>query len=97
MLVNTVDIIMVKPSLMGSIVNMSQDYVASNNINLLEPIGQFGSRNLGGSDAAQPRYIFTKLPPIITKIFNPNDNKILNYLEDDGFMVEPKLMFQLFL
>ena len=76
-------------SLMGSIVNMSQDYISSNNINLLEPIGQFGSRIEGGHDSAQPRYIFTKLPPIITKIFNPDDNKILNYLDDDGFMVEP--------
>ena len=40
---------------------MAQNYVGSNNINLLEPIGQFGTRLTGGKDSASPRYIFTKL------------------------------------
>ena len=43
-------------SLQGTIVNMAQDYVGSNNINLLQPIGQFGTRHQGGKDSAQPRY-----------------------------------------
>lgn len=29
-------------SLMGTIINLAQNYVGSNNINLLLPIGQFG-------------------------------------------------------
>lgn len=48
-------------SLMGTIVNLAQNFVGSNNINLLMPNGQFGSRLTGGKDAASPRYIFTML------------------------------------
>ena len=46
---------------MGTIVNLAQNYVGSNNLNLLQPIGQFGTRLHGGKDAASPRYIFTAL------------------------------------
>ena len=57
-------------SLHGTIINMAQDYTGSNNINLLDPIGQFGTRIMGGKDSAQPRYIHTKLMPITNMIFN---------------------------
>jgi len=40
---------------------MAQNYLGSNNMNLLEPCGQFGTRLMGGKDSASPRYIFTKL------------------------------------
>ena len=43
-------------SLQSCIINMSQNYVGSNNINLLVPSGQFGTRLMGGKDAASPRY-----------------------------------------
>ena len=76
-------------SLQGAIVNMGQDFVGSNNINLLEPIGQFGSRILGGKDSAQPRYIHTKIPDIIPNVYKAEDNNILEYVDDDGFLVEP--------
>lgn len=33
-------------SLAGTIIGMAQDYVGSNNINLLMPNGQFGTRNM---------------------------------------------------
>lgn len=42
-------------SLMGTVINMAQDFVGSNNVNLLLPIGQFGTRLHGGKDAASPR------------------------------------------
>jgi DNA topoisomerase-2 len=48
-------------SLNMTIVNMAQDFVGSNNVNLLMPIGMFGTRALGGKEAASPRYIFTNL------------------------------------
>lgn len=48
-------------SLMATIINLAQNFVGSNNINLLQPIGQFGTRLTGGKDAASPRYIFTML------------------------------------
>jgi len=77
-------------SLQGTIVKMAQDYVGSNNINLLQPNGQFGTRLKGGDDAAQPRYIHTCLSKKATKIFEPLDNPILKYLDDDGMLVEPQ-------
>jgi DNA topoisomerase-2 len=46
---------------MSTIVGLAQDFVGSNNINLLLPIGQFGTRLQGGKDSASPRYIFTML------------------------------------
>jgi len=47
--------------LVDTIVRLAQNFVGSNNINLLEPIGQFGTRLLGGEDAASARYIYTSL------------------------------------
>ena len=76
-------------SLNGAIINMAQDYVGSNNINLLMPNGQFGTRLQGGKDHASERYIFTKLNPITRLIFRKEDDAILHYLDDDGLSVEP--------
>jgi len=76
-------------SLTSTIVGMAQQYVGHNNINLLAPNGQFGSRLKGGQDSASARYIFTKLQPITSKIFNSEDSVLLNYLEDDGMKIEP--------
>jgi DNA topoisomerase II len=76
-------------SLHGTIINMAQDYVGSNNIGLLEPIGQFGTRCLGGKDSAQPRYIHTKLMPVTSMIFNKLDEPIYKYNQDDGQEIEP--------
>ena len=77
-------------SLMGTIIGMAQNYVGSNNINLLEPIGQFGTRLQQGKDAASPRYIFTKMEDISTFIFDKNDLNIIKYLDDDGVTIEPE-------
>ena len=76
-------------SLQGAIINMAQDFVGSNNINLLQPNGQFGSRLHGGKDAAQPRYIHTLLTNICLSIFKKVDNAVLRYMEDDGLSIEP--------
>tara|TARA_B100001173_G_scaffold311051_1_gene327204 strand:- start:1448 stop:4906 length:3459 start_codon:yes stop_codon:yes gene_type:complete len=77
-------------SLNGAIVNMAQNYVGSNNINLLEPNGQFGTRLHGGDDSASERYIFTMLNSLSRVIFPEHDDAILNYLDDDGTIVEPE-------
>jgi len=76
-------------SLNGTIVGMAQSYVGSNNINLLYPAGQFGTRRMGGKDAASSRYIFTRLEKIARAIFHPDDDALLNYLNDDGLSIEP--------
>lgn len=77
-------------SLNGAIVNMAQIFVGSNNINLLEPNGQFGTRLQGGDDSASERYIFTQLNSLTRAIFPDMDDAILNYVDDDGTMVEPE-------
>ncbi len=77
-------------SLSEAIVALAQDFVGSNNVNLLEPIGQFGTRRLGGKDSAGSRYICTKPAPITDKIFRPEDRPVLSYLTDDGMRVEPE-------
>ena len=77
-------------SLNGAIVNMAQTFVGSNNINLLEPNGQFGTRLQGGDDSASERYIFTALNPLTRYIFPDLDDAVLNYMDDDGTQVEPE-------
>lgn len=77
-------------SLTGTIVGMAQNFVGSNNMNVLVPNGQFGSRLMGGQDSASPRYIFTSLEPIADKIYRKEDAGILKHLEDDGMIVEPE-------
>jgi DNA topoisomerase-2 len=64
--------------------------MGANNLNLLEPSGQFGTRLAGGKDAASSRYIFTRLSPQTRKIFDPSDNSVLKYVMDDGQQVEPE-------
>ncbi|XP_021370186.1 DNA topoisomerase 2-alpha-like isoform X2 [Mizuhopecten yessoensis] len=76
-------------SLMGTIVNLAQNFVGSNNINTLKPIGQFGTRLHGGKDAASPRYIFTQLSPMAKLAFNPKDEPLLEHLFDDNQKIEP--------
>ena len=76
-------------SLMGAIVGMAQDYVGSNNIGVLMPNGQFGTRLAGGKDSASERYIFTQLNSITRKIYPQMDDNVLKYLDDDGTLVEP--------
>jgi DNA topoisomerase-2 len=77
-------------SLNQAIVGMAQNFVGSNNINLLVPAGQFGSRIKGGKDASSPRYIFTRLEKITRRIFVEEDDHVLKYLTDDGTPVEPQ-------
>ena len=69
---------------------MAQNFVGSNNINLLLPNGQFGTRLHGGDDSASERYIFTLLNRLARSIFPDVDDAILNYIDDDGTIVEPE-------
>ena len=80
-------------SLQGAIINMAQDYIGSNNINVFKPNGNFGSRRLGGEDAASPRYIFTQLNKVTKLIYNDKDEPILEYQLEEGDVVEPKIYY----
>ena len=66
--------------LASTIIGMAQTFVGSNNINLLRPNGQFGTRLQGGKDAASPRYIFTALHPIARVLFPEDDDAVLQYV-----------------
>ena len=77
-------------SLLGTIINMAQNFTGSNNINLLLPNGNFGNRRCGGKDAASARYIFTQLNKLTPLLFRSEDNQCYTYIDEDGTLVEPE-------
>ena len=77
-------------NLFETITKLAQDFVGSNNISYLQKDGQFGTRLLGGKDAANARYIFTKLSNITRVLFPKQDDCLLDYVYDEGEKVEPK-------
>jgi DNA topoisomerase-2 len=77
-------------SLIESIVGSSQEHVGTNNVALLEPLGQFGSRNVKPTTHAAARYIFTRVQPVARLLFPAEDSPVLAYAVDDGETVEPK-------
>lgn len=77
-------------SLQSTITGLAQDFVGSNNINLLFPSGQFGTRLQGGKDSASPRYIFTRLAPLTRHLFNEADDALLTYQHEEGQSIEPE-------
>lgn len=77
-------------SLIQTIIGMAQNFIGSNNLNLLKPNGGFGTRAAGGKDFSAARYIFTELNEITRKVFNPLDDPLYNYLQEDEQTVEPE-------
>ena len=77
-------------SLQQTIVGLAQTFVGSNNLNTLEPSGNFGSRLQGGSDSASARYIFTRLSPFARRVFHQLDEPLLKHNTDDDKIVEPE-------
>ena len=77
-------------SLQGTVIGMAQTYVGSNNINLLLPSGQFGTRTQGGKDHAAARYIFTRLSPVTRHLFVEDDDAVLEYLSEEAQRIEPR-------
>ncbi|KAK5850653.1 hypothetical protein PBY51_001512 [Eleginops maclovinus] len=77
-------------SLMMTIVGLAQNFVGSNNLHLLQPLGQFGTRLHGGKDSASPRYIFTMLSTLTRLLFPTTDDNLLKYNVDDNQRVEPE-------
>jgi len=77
-------------SLASTIVGMAQEYVGSNTINLLVPSGQFGTRIMGGHDAASARYIYTRLDDITRYIYMKDDDPLVSYIVEEGQTIEPE-------
>ena len=74
----------------STIVAMAQNFVGSNNINLLMPIGMFGTRNYGEKEAASARYIFTSLNNVTRHLFHENDDPLMDFIVEEGHKIELK-------
>jgi DNA topoisomerase-2 len=77
-------------SLVQAMVAMAQPWMGACNIALLRPNGMFGSRHDVRSEHSAERYIYTEKHPIAALLFPPEDQPVLEYLEDDARLVEPK-------
>jgi DNA topoisomerase-2 len=77
-------------NLYETIIKMANEFPGTNNIPLLYRDGQFGSRLSGGKDAANARYIFTKMESLTPLLFREEDDVLLERVMDDGDIVEPK-------
>jgi len=76
-------------NLYDTITKLAQNYIGSNNIPLLYRDGQFGTRLHNGKDAANGRYIFTKLDKLTRNIFRIEDDVLLDYISEDDSKIEP--------
>ena len=76
--------------LIPTIANMSHSFVGSNNLPYFYPDGQLGSRRLGGTDCAKPRYAKIYPEKWLKYVFLKEDFDLLEILEDEGDPIEPK-------
>ncbi|KAI9672891.1 MAG: DNA topoisomerase 2 [Trizodia sp. TS-e1964] len=76
-------------SMCGTIITLAQTMVGTNNLTLLEPSGNFGTRIMQGQDAASPRYLSTRLTPFARKIFPVLDDPLLSHNLDETRQIEP--------
>jgi len=76
-------------SMAETIIQMTQGFIGSNNLPYFVPEGQFGTRNKGGDDAADPRYTFVKPQPYLPYIFRNDDYELLDRIIDEGIYIEP--------
>ncbi|KAJ3354043.1 DNA topoisomerase 2 [Allomyces javanicus] len=71
---------------------MGQNFLGTNNVNLLYPAGDFGTRMEGPSKTGAPRYIFTSLEPWTRAIFCADDDPVLSLRVEEGCPAEPYVM-----
>jgi DNA topoisomerase-2 len=77
-------------SLQESIAHMVQSYIGTNQIAYLEDVSQAGSRDDPPKVHAAPRYEFTRLGDVARYMMVSDEDGILDRMEDDGKIVEPK-------
>lgn len=78
-------------SLAGTVTKMAQEFPGARHLPFLRPDGQFGTRSMGGKNAANPRYTFTHLNMrLCYGMFPKEDDFLLEYAFDDGVRCEPK-------
>lgn len=74
------------------IIGMAQDFTGANNLAYFMQDGDFGTRNMGGKDAANSRYSATAPMPYLSYIFRREDIPLLTPLVEEGQTVEPKFL-----
>ena len=72
------------------IIGLAQEFTCANNIPILAPRGQYGTRYEMGDDASASRYIYTHPHALLHKIFRKEDRPILNHKIEEGTEVEPE-------
>lgn len=77
-------------SMAGVIINLAQNYVGTNNMNLMMPEGNFGTRLIPEASAA--RYIYSYGSKELFEQLNISDNNILEHQEFEGHQIEPKFL-----
>lgn len=87
-IVDTLEYLHGQVSLEGVISGMAQNYAGSNNINLLEPKGDFGSVCIQKAGAS--RYIYVDKEKIYDSIFKSVDENVLIDQEFEGTKIEPQ-------
>lgn len=73
-------------------VSLAQDFACSNNVNLLLPFGQFGSREKNGADHGNFHYLSVGLNPITMWIFLREDFSIQKRLRHLEMLIEPDVL-----
>ena len=79
--------------LSDTIRNMAQKHIGSNNLPYFLDEGQFGTRKMGGKDAADARYIFVRGIWSAKFVFRSEDEPIFVKVIEEGEEQEPKTFF----
>lgn len=75
-----------------TIIGMAADYTGTSNINLLRPLGQFGTRYKHmAASAAYPKVSLND--PIQDMLFPRADDPILTHIIEEGHTVEPEMYY----
>jgi DNA topoisomerase-2 len=75
-------------SLEGVIVTNARNFIGTNNLNVLYPSGNFGTRF--EPEASASRYIFTYKEKVFDKLFIKEDNNVLIKQNFEGTDIEPR-------
>ena len=77
-------------SMNETIIKLGQTYAGSNNFNIIEPYGFFGSREYLGNDHGAARYIKCRLNPKVFQLIPIIDINLLEANFEDNVKIEPK-------
>lgn len=75
-----------------TIIGMAADYAGTSNINLLKPLGQFGTRyKHAAASAAYPKIALND--PIQNLLYPSADDSILDHIVEEGLTIEPRTYY----